>query len=511
MLKYDFFVGFAQRARLRVARVFALGLVAACASLAWSGTARAVTAITITGVEKSCTRHIVKFSKTGTFAADEVVQLWRVSGVVATMAKSAMGTSLGSTILDQTFLPRSGETFSYRVTATRPGGSTVTSNGFGVSVSGASCGMPSVMETRILRVSCRPGTNPFLSLDLDRLLYDTSEPTSVTNYFDEVSNGLTSFEGGHETLRILPASFSCGDAWDGYRWTGLVPAATRNEIRNILYDLNRDNMGAPDRWLVIIDRAITGDTGVVVDGVPAVFIGGGMLRDDPAKGKRAVLHELGHTYGAYHAGRIRCTNIPFPSSHNVTTSCDPNPGTAAAAYGDYHDPMGTGGYHYSAFNKYLFGWIPDSDVTSVTLTSPTAFSQTVTLRDAAWEDGPRLIKIRYYKVLVPEYFFLEYRRQIGFNQPGMIGDPTADSNHPVSASVYIRYFPTSSLTCGAATTTPCFTDDRHASTWLPMSQSSIKLIRMGQDPYWDPGRKIRITMLSRSGRDTTLKIEHEVE
>jgi hypothetical protein len=69
--------------------------------------------------------------------------------------------------------------------------------------------------------------------------------------------------------------------------------------------------------------------------------------------------------------------------------------------------------------------------------------------------------IAYGTAIGTEYFFLEYRRALGFNAPGLLG---LDED-PVTSSVYIRYFPTRALSCGVAT--PCVTAADHVSTWLP--------------------------------------------
>lgn len=73
---------------------------------------------------------------------------------------------------------------------------------------------------------------------------------------------------------------------------------------------------------------------------------------------RVVGHELGHTYGLFHA--------------NLWDVSDGNPVSPAGTsleYGDIFDLMGEGDFlenHFSHWNKSLLRWIPDTSVTTVT-------------------------------------------------------------------------------------------------------------------------------------------------
>jgi hypothetical protein len=482
-----------------------------------------VDSITISQGENECTKNTVHFTTTGPIRSGEQFELRRVTEGFPTLVTSVPA-GIMRQMHDVTFLPRTNKDHRYTISSVRPGSPIVTSNHWDIRAADWTCGMPSALRTRVLHVWCPRGRDP-LPLDIQGLLFDDSAGAlSLANYFHEVSNGQTSLEELADVVqRPLSASAECGTTYDANipvgapvnrrgRWTGLPPADTRDEIHAILTEHNRDpSVGPPDRWIVIVDRSpVGGDNGVNVDGVPGAMVGGGGMYDSPRGSQNTILHELGHTYGAKHAGSIRCgdVNKPFPKG-TIVDSCTTTPedaDDAVSLYGDRHDPMGNSGYHFSAFNKYLFGWIPPADVITVPMVEKRASSATVTLRDAAWAYGPRLVSIEYGTGAGPEYFFLEYRRAIGFNGPGML---SADNDvDPVSASVYIRYFPTRSLTCNGK---PCLAVNSWASTyiqWRPAG-SARGLIRLDTPPYWDPYRKIRVTMLSRSGRDTTLKIEHE--
>jgi hypothetical protein len=487
-----------------------LTLAVLSAVLGWltlSPPARAVTGLTITGIEATCEAHSIKFTRTGSLQTGETFELWRTTNGQQQVKVTTVPAFSASTFTDVNFVPGTDETHTYQIRASRPG-ALVISNSKSIVAAKSNCGMPSVLRARVLRVSCPQGGMP-LALDVNQLLFDgTSGAVSVANHLFDSSAGQTSFEGEDEGIsRVLSTSAKCGESLTpSGRWIGLVPSTTRAEIKAMMEELNGDAAGKPDRWVVIIDRGINGDKGTIANGVRGIFIGGGMLFDEPLRGQRGILHELGHSYGAHHAGTLQCASTPFPKNWNVDSSCTSDPLAARGVYGDNHDPMGVGGSHYSAFNKYVFGWIPASDVVTVPLAEKKASSTDVVLRDAAWTDGPRLVKIAYGTAQGTEYFFLEYRRPLGFNAQGLLGQDF----DPVSSSVYIRYFPTRALSCGVAR--PCVAASDNTSTWLPFSPAggSKWLIREDQD-YWDPYRKIRITMLSRSGRNTTLRIEHEAQ
>ncbi len=73
---------------------------------------------------------------------------------------------------------------------------------------------------------------------------------------------------------------------------------------------------------------------------------------------RVVAHELGHTYGLFHA-----------NLWDVNDGNPVSPAGVSVEYGDTFDLMGEGDFlenHFSHWNKSLLQWIPDSSVTTVT-------------------------------------------------------------------------------------------------------------------------------------------------
>jgi hypothetical protein len=488
------------------------------ALLATPATARAAASITLTNISSSCNSNAINFRRTDPLGPSGKYELFRKeTGGSYTRVKVVQG-GVPNNILDTNFLPATGRTLTYYIRATPAGSTTaVQSNALSVVASASKCKAPTRMKVRLLRVSC--DNAGLLSRPTGPDIFDTTAgAVSVANYFNEVSNGQFSFEGEDEVRTFyLSSGVACGTSYDPNvpasasgsnrgRWIGPYPAAFYDDVRTLIEYLNDDDIGKPDHWLVVTNRALASlGGGLTADAVPVSYIGGGAFNDpdDYKKGFRDIIHEVGHSLGLWHAGSLRCTNTAFPRSWNIDSTCRSDPSNAMTAYGDWTDPMGVSGWHFNAYHKHLLGWIPTSDVRTVFLSSEEAYSNTVTLRDAAWADGPRLIKINYNSGT--EYFFLEYRRPLGYNASGMLGD----DSRPMSASVFITYVPTRALTCGAVT--PCMDGGDQPVSFLPGRNPDVPLIRMDKEPYWDPHRKIRITMLARSGRDTTLRIEHEVE
>ena len=78
-----------------------------------------------------------------------------------------------------------------------------------------------------------------------------------------------------------------------------------------------------------------------------------------------LLHELGHTFGLGHAQAADCVTSPVRCGTYET--------------GDTLSPMGSGTLDFSAYEKFLLGWIPAQPHVSVAktyvLTPPTSFSR----------------------------------------------------------------------------------------------------------------------------------------
>lgn len=124
-----------------------------------------------------------------------------------------------------------------------------------------------------------------------------------------------------------------------------------------------------------------------------------------------IVHELGHSMGAYHARSLDCkdeSGKQVPISQNCQI----------IEYGDGYDIMG--GYnlrHFNVFFKQLFGWVSDSQIKTVTRSG-------VYTIEPLENPGSKIIAIKilkrknYYNYLgnnVDQDYYVEYRQPFGFD------------------------------------------------------------------------------------------------
>ena len=111
-----------------------------------------------------------------------------------------------------------------------------------------------------------------------------------------------------------------------------------------------------DRIVVLSQSLFPVFLGITRIGTAQVFLNGYF-------GNRVLTHELGHTYGLFHA--------------NLWQVTDGNPGSrdgSTAPYGDPYDNMAQDAasvdpnphYHFNPWAKSILGWLPDAAITTVT-------------------------------------------------------------------------------------------------------------------------------------------------
>jgi hypothetical protein len=113
--------------------------------------------------------------------------------------------------------------------------------------------------------------------------------------------------------------------------------------------------------------------------------------------RSAATHELGHNLGLLHSHSQRC-------------SVDPLRGTCSGMeYGDIFDAMGSGAAEYHASFRTYLGWIPSSDVLSVSVDDGDVLA---VLRSPETPYGTRLLQVLR---ATGDYLFVEAREAIGFD------------------------------------------------------------------------------------------------
>ncbi|WP_437805192.1 RICIN domain-containing protein [Sorangium sp. So ce1078] len=138
-----------------------------------------------------------------------------------------------------------------------------------------------------------------------------------------------------------PFNIAFGKCDDYNRWQNEAKTAARNAG----FDLNAY------QHYMIMGKMDCGYAGMGAQPGSATWIAG--------LWPEVVVHELGHNFGLWHASSRTCRN----GGTTVTMSND----CTFDEYGDVFDPMGNGGkQHFNANYKANLGWIPSSQVVTVT-------------------------------------------------------------------------------------------------------------------------------------------------
>ena len=119
-----------------------------------------------------------------------------------------------------------------------------------------------------------------------------------------------------------------------------------------------------------------------------------------------LAHELGHTFGLYHSHALECGSVTFGDA------------CSSIEYGDFFDTMGsTSQSHFNAVQKEILGWLGYG--VSPPLTQVLA-SGTYTI-DPLEPAGrnPKALKVQ---TSLGDWFYVEYRRPMGFDTIAVNGD-----------------------------------------------------------------------------------------
>jgi|GEM_PF-1619505 len=110
------------------------------------------------------------------------------------------------------------------------------------------------------------------------------------------------------------------------------------------------------------------------------------------------IHELGHTFGLGHSNLIKCGNNAIDDYANCQVK----------EYWDRYDKMGSQRHHFNAAHKTKLAWIPQSRIQDVTISGKYKLYPLETVGA-----GPQALRIR--KPNTNQYYYLEYRKPIGFD------------------------------------------------------------------------------------------------
>lgn len=109
-------------------------------------------------------------------------------------------------------------------------------------------------------------------------------------------------------------------------------------------------------------------------------------------------HELGHNFGAWHSGYTTC------GTQQISSTCTLN------QYGEIIAKMGsTNNFQFNVIHKNLFGWIPSTQVQTVS----SGGTYTISSDYSSSTINPKIIKIA--KPDTSENYYIGFRQPLGFN------------------------------------------------------------------------------------------------
>jgi len=256
----------------------------------------------------------------------------------------------------------------------------------------------------------------FTTASLNTAVFGTSPTKSVAEYYKDVSFGQQLLTGVTASDKGTPAHWlaatqhppedSGGNATcdtDFIQTQGAAAAEAKGyTAANLTPGFSSPGSTAPVNHVVFVFTT----AGFNCGWSGLAYIGYGLAFINQSSQLLVIGHELGHTFGLYHAGSLDCGNNPIGGTCSVSE------------YGDPFDVMGNiNAMHFSAFQKQNLEWITNASV--VTHAGGTA---TYTLSPIESGGGSQ------YAIRIPagpnRTYFVEYRQPLGFDS----AIPTANAD-----------------------------------------------------------------------------------
>ncbi len=198
---------------------------------------------------------------------------------------------------------------------------------------------PTTGEQKTLVLMVNSVNNPVTPYSADQIrdvIFNTTNQSSVNNYYKETSFDKTFLSG--DVFGWYPITPTCDDI--------LISSLARTKARDA--GINVDNY---TRTIYIL----AGDD--LLCGRNNVFVGAASTTESwiYRLSSQAVAHEFGHMLGVNHANSISCQLGKI-----TPETCN------EGEYGDQHDVMGLDYQQFNAPHKVGMGWIPDSNINTVT-------------------------------------------------------------------------------------------------------------------------------------------------
>lgn len=242
----------------------------------------------------------------------------------------------------------------------------------------------------VVRFQDRPTETSVTPAQAREIMFGTSSPTSVTNFYREASYGQTWFTGDVYGPYTVPVTSTTCDTANIAKYgkqaaTAQVGAAVMATYTRFVYAFPPNTCG----WWGL------GNLG----GSPTnAWVKGPFLSS-------VISHELGHNLGVYHSHALACGGTTLGV---IGVDC------ASVEYGDELDVMGAPAtpLHFNAAQKGWLGWLDYGDSPPIT----TVQASGVYTLDPYESAGDRPKALR---VATPsgDWYYVEYRQAVGFDAP----------------------------------------------------------------------------------------------
>lgn len=227
-------------------------------------------------------------------------------------------------------------------------------------------------------------SQPYTIDYINNLIFNTSNSSSVTNYFREVSSGQTWVTGDTHGWFTLNVSNPCSYTQ--------VASSAKTAAQNAGI-----NLSAYKRYMYVFPSSGCSFSGLGVLGGNETWINGTISRQNTA-------HELGHNLGLYHSKGMTCSPAVLGSSCSYFE------------YGHIIDSLGGGNGHFHSFQKERLGWLNyGNSAPIVTVTQSGNYS--IAPYSSNTNSQPKALKIlkSVDSMGKKTWYYIELRRNFGFD------------------------------------------------------------------------------------------------
>ena len=231
-----------------------------------------------------------------------------------------------------------------------------------------------------------PSSRPFTVDQVNNLMFNRSNPASVTNYYLEASYGQTWIAGDTAGYFTLPMTSGQCDA------TGTIANLAKQAATNAGI-----NVSAYSNHMYVFPNMGCSWAGWGEIGGKNTWIDGSLYL-------RTTAHELGHNFGLFHSRGISCSGV-------IGSTC------TTTEYGHVADMIGTPGVtgNFNPYQKERLGWLNYGSSPAVTTVQSTGM---YTIGGLSVQDtAPKALKI--LKSIDSSgrktWYYVEFRRPVGFD------------------------------------------------------------------------------------------------